>query len=339
MNLFFSSTVYAGLSGLVTFPYQNFWFIWVYAFFFFFCTFGINMLIFFEDMQVLCTVGSQNHAFLASLQVLWLSQNLQRVCNVEVNKAQIKNGFRFWFSYYFILLKNTHHQNKTNRMCIKHRKLQCFLSMSLNLFSTTLGYVIFLPPSKGGPGGGGLPFVSLQICTTFKPRFFRRYKLGKKVGEGAFGQVRLTTRRGIFTPPQRIAQKNHPACENFGSSFLLWNCCIIICSTVVNKWMVIWWKMCIFFWLPDQNGLWGNVCREDHGCGFLFRCVLALERSSSDHINCNPTRGKQQFIDNFVTSKWYFTQSQVNLPPLLRYWPPRQKVVVIKGSLTLMRPC
>ena len=30
------------------------------------CTFGINMLIFFEYMQVLCTVGSQIYAFLAS---------------------------------------------------------------------------------------------------------------------------------------------------------------------------------------------------------------------------------------------------------------------------------
>ena len=30
------------------------------------CTFAIKMLIFFEYMQVLCTAGSQNHAFLAS---------------------------------------------------------------------------------------------------------------------------------------------------------------------------------------------------------------------------------------------------------------------------------
>ena len=29
-------------------------------------TFGIKMLIFFEYMQFLCTVGSQNHTFLAS---------------------------------------------------------------------------------------------------------------------------------------------------------------------------------------------------------------------------------------------------------------------------------
>ena len=30
------------------------------------CTFGIKMLIFFEYMQFLCTVGSQNHTCLAS---------------------------------------------------------------------------------------------------------------------------------------------------------------------------------------------------------------------------------------------------------------------------------
>ena len=55
------------------------------------------MLIFFEYMQVLCTAGSQNHAFLASHAGFgeYKSQNLQRVCHFEVNKAQIKTGIRF----------------------------------------------------------------------------------------------------------------------------------------------------------------------------------------------------------------------------------------------------
>ena len=90
------------------------------------------------------------------MQVLerYKSQNLQRVCNFEVNKAQIKNGIRFWFSCYFILLKNKNHQNTTNRMCIKHWNLQCFLSMSLNAFNTTLGKW-YIPSLSGGPWGGG----------------------------------------------------------------------------------------------------------------------------------------------------------------------------------------
>ena len=59
-------------------------------------TFGIKMLIFLEYMQVLCTLVNFMH-FLLLMQVLerYKSQNLQRVCNFEVNKAQIKNGIRF----------------------------------------------------------------------------------------------------------------------------------------------------------------------------------------------------------------------------------------------------
>ena len=96
------------------------------------------------------------------MQVLerYKSQNLQRVCNFEVNKGQIKNGIPFWFSCNFILLKNRHHQNTTNRMCIKHWNLECFLSMSLNAFNTTLGkwYIPFL---SGGPWGG-LPYIYIN---------------------------------------------------------------------------------------------------------------------------------------------------------------------------------
>ena len=90
------------------------------------------------------------------MQVLerYKSQNLQRVCNFEVNKAQIKNGIRFWCSFYLILLKTSNHQNKTNRVCIKHWNLQCFLSMSFNVFNATLGSDTF-PPSRGRPWGGG----------------------------------------------------------------------------------------------------------------------------------------------------------------------------------------
>ena len=51
-------------------------------------------------------------------------------------------------------MKNQNHQNKINRMCIKHGNLQCFLSMSFNVFNTTLGSDTF-PPSRGRPWGGG----------------------------------------------------------------------------------------------------------------------------------------------------------------------------------------
>ena len=119
------------------------------------CTFGIKMLIFFEYMQVWCALVKIMH-FLLLMQVLerYNSQNLQRVCNIEVNKAQIKTGFRFWCFVYFIIMKNKIHQNKINRMCIKHGNLQCFLSMSFNVFNTTLGSDTF-PPSRGRPWGGG----------------------------------------------------------------------------------------------------------------------------------------------------------------------------------------
>ena len=68
-------------------------------------------------------------------------------------KLKLKTGFRFWCFVYFILMKNKNHQNKTNRMCIKHGNLQCFLSMFLNVFNTTVGKW-YIPPSSGRPWGG-----------------------------------------------------------------------------------------------------------------------------------------------------------------------------------------
>ena len=64
-------------------------------------------------------------------------------------------------SCYFILLKNKNHQSTTNRMCIKHWNLQCFLSMSLNAFNTTLGKW-YIPSLSGGPWGGGLPYIYIS---------------------------------------------------------------------------------------------------------------------------------------------------------------------------------
>ena len=104
------------------------------------CALLASKCCFFDYMQVMCTPSKIMH-FLLLMQVLerYKLQNLQMVCNFEVNKAQMKNGNVLCFSFYFILLKNNDHQNKTNRMCIKHGNLQCFLSMSLNAFNTTLG--------------------------------------------------------------------------------------------------------------------------------------------------------------------------------------------------------
>ena len=84
-------------------------------------TFGIKMLIFFEYMQVLCTLVRFMH-FLLPMQVLerYKSQNLQKVCNFEVNKAQIKKRSPFLIFFLFYFFKNKAHQRKTNRMCIKH---------------------------------------------------------------------------------------------------------------------------------------------------------------------------------------------------------------------------
>ena len=85
------------------------------------CALLASKCYFFEYMQVMCTLSKIMH-FLLLMQALerYKSQNLQRVCNFEVNKAQMKNGIRFCFSFYFLLLKNNDYQNKTNRMCIKH---------------------------------------------------------------------------------------------------------------------------------------------------------------------------------------------------------------------------
>ena len=127
------------------------------------CTFGIKMLDFFWVYAGLVCLVKIMH-FLPFMQVLerYKSQNLQRVCNFEVNKAQIKTGIRFWCSFFLILLKTSNHQNKTNRVCIKHRNLQCFVSMSFNVFNAILGSDTF-PPSRGRPWGGGGYHIYIYI--------------------------------------------------------------------------------------------------------------------------------------------------------------------------------
>ena len=158
------------------------------------CTFGIKMLIFFEYMQVWCALVKIMH-FLLLMQVLerYNSQNLQRVCNIKVNKAQIKTGFRFWCFVYFIFMKNKNHQNKINRMCIKHGNLQCFLSMSFNVFNTTLGSDT-LPPSRGRPWGGATIYIYTYIFV-----FYMKY-LGRPSGVLCLGLV--------FTSPTKGHPKN-----------------------------------------------------------------------------------------------------------------------------------
>ena len=100
-----------------------FWFFWVYAGL---VTFHYHFFDFFLSICRFCALLASKcwsflsicrfcallvvkiMHFLLLMQVLerYKSQNLQRVCHFEVNKAQIKTGIRFWFSYYFILLKN-----------------------------------------------------------------------------------------------------------------------------------------------------------------------------------------------------------------------------------------
>ena len=74
-----------------------------YHFFVFFeymqvwCTFGIKMLICLSICSFCALLVVKIIHFQLLMQVLerYKSQNLQRVCNFEVNKAQIKNGIRF----------------------------------------------------------------------------------------------------------------------------------------------------------------------------------------------------------------------------------------------------
>ena len=67
------------------------------------CTFCIKML-FFEYMHALCTLVKIMHCLLL-MPVLekYKSQNLRRVCNFEVNKAQLKTESVFDFDVLCIL--------------------------------------------------------------------------------------------------------------------------------------------------------------------------------------------------------------------------------------------
>ena len=102
--------------------------------------------------------------FLLLMQALerYKSQNLQRVCNFEVNKAQMKNGIRFCFSFYFLLLKNNDHQNKTNRMSKKSEIYSVFwaclwMHLTPHLVSDTF------PSFRGRPWRGGLPYIYIYM--------------------------------------------------------------------------------------------------------------------------------------------------------------------------------
>ena len=53
-------------------------------------------------------------------------------------------------------------------MCIKHWNLQCFLSMSLNVFNPALGKW-YIPSLSGGPGGGGLPYIYILWSYEYSP--------------------------------------------------------------------------------------------------------------------------------------------------------------------------
>lgn len=129
--------------------------------------------------------------------------------------------------------------------------------MSLNLFSTTLGYVIFLPPSKGGPGGGGYHLYPYKFAQLLSAEVFPALQAWQEVGRGSLWTGSFNHEARNKTPPQRIAQKNHPARENFGWSFLLWNCCIIICSTVVYSG---WWfgEKCAYFFVAGPEWTLGK---------------------------------------------------------------------------------
>ena len=117
------------------------------------CTFGTNMLIFFEYMQVWCVL-SKYYIFCFSCR-FWKGIS-HKTCRgyaiLKWTKLKLKTESGF------DVLKTSNHQNKFNRVCIKHWNLQCFLSISFNVFNATLGSDTF-PHPEVGPGGGATIYI------------------------------------------------------------------------------------------------------------------------------------------------------------------------------------
>ena len=122
-------------------------FFWVYAGFVHFW----HQHVVFLSICRFCALSAKSCIFSFSCR-FW------RVCNFEVNKAPIKNGFCFFLPFCFFWKTKI---IKTKPIgCAKNpSNLRCFLSMSSNVFNTTRGkwYI----PSPGRPWGG-LPYI--YIC-------------------------------------------------------------------------------------------------------------------------------------------------------------------------------
>ena len=148
-----------------------------------FCLVTVVLFVLFGNV-VVCfkeTYGGIHHLFARRLRLVELAQSQKGpapnhifftsaslLTDIHIHYIDTVDPWQTFWEYLKtakLHLKISTCQNTTNRMCIKHCNLQCFLSMSLNAFNTTLGKW-YIPSLSGGPWGGGYHIYIIYIIYT-----------------------------------------------------------------------------------------------------------------------------------------------------------------------------
>ena len=97
-------------TGLVTFHYHFFWFFWVYEGFMHFCHQKVDLFWVYAGLSICRFEYMPSKSCVFSFSCRFWRGTSHKTCRgyaiLKWTKLKLKTGIRFWFSYYFILLKN-----------------------------------------------------------------------------------------------------------------------------------------------------------------------------------------------------------------------------------------
>ena len=170
---------------------------------------------------------------------------------------------------------------------------------------------------------GGAPKPGPQNQTKLLAEVFPVLQAWQEVGRGSLWTGSFNHEARVYPPQLRSRietqlpwQKNHPASLTLGDRFvvkgLYYN---MQCSTVVYR---EWWfgDFVHIFLLPSEWTLGKCMPWRSWMCVPLQNVSWHWKGQQSDHINCNPTRGKQQFYRQFCYTQVIFHKVASQPAPL-----------------------